>query len=243
MLSNKATGLPTSSTLDDAQHSLPATPKRPKDLSAIFDFLSPSANSQLSPRSSNRSPSTPGKARKMLSQSRTESSIDDSPSRKNESLRKTQSFAVSSTTTSSTSHKSQISPLKRNASQMSESGSHSQSESQSEIRRAMSVKVGKTYAGASRSFLVSIPTTSIASQLGEEGILGGSQNEDDFGSYRASYTELRKRYGIDNSEVRLFSRFFFIYNPILYYRTILTQTEKMTDVWMKVSHCITRFHP
>ena len=65
------------------------------------------------------------------------------------------------------------------------------------------MKVGKTYAGASRSFLVSIPTASLTSQLGEDGSLGGSQNEDDLGSYRASYTELRKRYGIDNSEVSL----------------------------------------
>lgn len=181
---------------NESQQVLPATPKRPKDLSAIFDAISPSTSSR-----NPSNPSTPGKAKKMLSRSRTESSIDDSPSRKNELFQKSQSFTVAPTATASSSNLAgpSVSPLKRSASQTG--GSQSQSESQPEIRRSAAARASRTYAGASRSFLVQIPTTALNSQPGQDGMIGGSQNDEDIGEYRASYAELRKRYGIDNSEV------------------------------------------
>ena len=63
----------------------------------------------------------------------------------------------------------------------------------------------RTYAGKSRSFLVALPPSQAASmgmdatQLdGDQGLLADSQ-EDDF-EIRESYTELRQRWGIDESE-------------------------------------------
>lgn len=63
------------------------------------------------------------------------------------------------------------------------------------------MKVGRTYAGASRSFLVSMTANSLG-QIGQGTPLDESQNDDEIGSYKPTYTELRKRYGIDNSSVR-----------------------------------------
>lgn len=63
----------------------------------------------------------------------------------------------------------------------------------------------RTYAGKSRSFLVALPTSNVPG--GEPGtadastqLLDGASQEDDVDAVRESYTDLRIRWGVDNSE-------------------------------------------
>lgn len=58
----------------------------------------------------------------------------------------------------------------------------------------------RTYAGKSRSFLVALPNPTLSlSQDGSQPELNESQ-EDDLETTRESYTDLRLRWGVDNSE-------------------------------------------
>lgn len=77
------------------------------------------------------------------------------------------------------------------------------------IRPLIAASSVRTYAGKSRSFLVAFPNSSAAvgsqnlggpsSQHLDDEILAASQ-EDDIDTIRESYTDLRLRWGVDNSE-------------------------------------------
>lgn len=145
------------------------SPKRQKldssaarELSHIFDAaLAPSA------------PSTPTKlAKRMLGRSKTESSLDASP---------TSSKNLSDRTSSLPSF---VSPTKTSSAPLS-SPSASLAEQQSSPQRP-TLTNKRTYAGKSRSFLMAMPADN-------------SLPEDDFNS-RESYAALRSRWGVDNSE-------------------------------------------
>ena len=133
----------------------------------------------------------------MLSRAKTDSSVEKSPTRDPTTIAKSKSLMARTN--------SQAEELFDNASpsRKQTSGSFSRttslSESQSQGREFGGAGPRRTYAGASRSFLVSIPTTSVGSD-GNVNLLADTK-DDAMESYRASYTELRKRYGIDNSEV------------------------------------------
>ena len=74
------------------------------------------------------------------------------------------------------------------------------------VRPSLASSKVRTYAGASRSFLVTLPNPNVApgsqdvliSQSGNDP-LGGSQ-EDDLDNIRESYTDLRKRWGLESEE-------------------------------------------
>ncbi|KAK7437383.1 hypothetical protein VKT23_018628 [Stygiomarasmius scandens] len=125
--------------------------KLARDLSHIFDEATPASV-----------PSTPTKlAKRMLGRSKTDSSIETSPSRS--ALDKTQSMPSIQSPSSSPSRPPPA-PLTRTVSNK------------------------RTYAGKSRTFLVSLPVG--ASLMQDE--------EDDFLN-RESYSSLRSRWGVDNS--------------------------------------------
>jgi len=126
--------------------------KLARDLSHIFDEATSASV-----------PSTPTKlAKRMLGRSKTDSSIETSPSRS--ALDKTQSMPSIQSPSSSPSRPPPA-PLTRTVSNK------------------------RTYAGKSRTFLVSLPVGS-ASLMQDE--------EDDFLN-RESYSSLRSRWGVDNS--------------------------------------------
>ncbi|KAL5521823.1 hypothetical protein ACEPAF_2571 [Sanghuangporus sanghuang] len=180
-------------------NSNPTTPKKPKDLSHIFETASPHR-----PHSSgDHVQTTPGKSgisKKMLSRSKTESSIDSSPPKVLLNLTpKAHSFVIprephisqSGNAPPSNSPKKQLS---RNPSlnSISSSAQHSQREPTASTR---------TYAGRSRSFLVALPAASVLDRKGESSMKQENQlDEDDRDYLRDSYAELRKRYGVDDSE-------------------------------------------
>ncbi|KAL5477004.1 hypothetical protein ACEPAI_3191 [Sanghuangporus weigelae] len=187
------------SPLNASANSNPTTPKKPKDLSRIFETASPHR-----PHSSeDHVQTTPGKSgitKKMLSRSKTESSIESSPPKVLFDLTpKAQSFVIprephisqSENASPSNSPKKQLS---RNSSlnSISSGAQHSQREATTSTR---------TYAGRSRSFLVALPAASVLARKGESSVKQENQlDEDDENYLRDSYAELRKRYGVDNSE-------------------------------------------
>ncbi|KAF7309503.1 hypothetical protein MIND_00321100 [Mycena indigotica] len=138
------------------QHDIPQ--RAPRDLTHIFDSLTPSATASTSP----------GKlAKRMLSRSRTESSIASGSGSSLDSIARAPSLA--SPSSQPAEPKTKQSPIPRTKS------------------------AGRTYAGASRSFLVPIPINPAAlGQLQED-------LDDEFAS-RESYTSLRTRWGVDQSE-------------------------------------------
>ncbi|KAJ7230673.1 hypothetical protein GGX14DRAFT_411745 [Mycena pura] len=148
-----------------AQHHLP-----PRDLSQIFEVVNTSSNPSTSPTKL---------AKRMLSRSRTESSIASGSG--TGSSYSSISSVITRTTSLPTAQEGRGLPAKP----------QSPEAKQCPIPR---VKIsGRTYAGASRSFLVPIPVNSGSlEQLQEE-------LDDEFAS-RESYTSLRTRWGVDESE-------------------------------------------
>ncbi|KAJ6581017.1 hypothetical protein B0H19DRAFT_1369458 [Mycena capillaripes] len=157
----------------DVEEDPPPRPRTPRDLSQIFEAVTPPTHTSPSP----------GKlAKRMLSRSRTESSIASG--------------------SGSGSKNSSISNISRTPSLPSafQPSNHTQSpgtklpnpeSKQSPIPRVKTT--GRTYAGNSRSFLVPIPVNPASlEQLQEE-------LDDEFAS-RESYTSLRTRWGVDESE-------------------------------------------
>ncbi|KAK0214959.1 hypothetical protein IW262DRAFT_1321414 [Armillaria fumosa] len=141
----------------------PPTPSKiPRDLSQIFELASPAASSSGSP----------GKlAKRMLGRSKTESSIDST----DRSGSSTPSLARRTPSLPSV-----LSPPKPLPTLFPDPPPPQ--------HRAL---VRRTYAGKSRSFLVSLPVNAAASGLGLE--------DDDFLN-RESYSSLRSRWGVDTSE-------------------------------------------
>ncbi|KAJ7623628.1 hypothetical protein FB45DRAFT_926274 [Roridomyces roridus] len=136
-----------------------------RDLSQIFDQLSPSPSPTKSPAKLKE---------RMLSRSRTESSFASGSGSKSSS---TSSIGALSRTTS--------------LSQLPASPGSRPEAKPSPVPRPK--PVGRTYAGPSRSFLVPIPvSTATMGQLHEE-------LDDEFAA-RESYTSIRRRWGVDNSE-------------------------------------------
>ncbi|KAF5351351.1 hypothetical protein D9758_007978 [Tetrapyrgos nigripes] len=145
----------------------PSPRKLVRDLSQIFD----EATSSIS------APSTPTKlARRMLGRSKTESAIDKSPS-SDQLLQATSSLP--SLPASPSKPKSPPPPQL--------------SQEPKPLTRTVSNK--RTYAGKSRTFLVSLPIDGNLASL-EQSI---QEEEDDFLN-RESYSSLRTRWGVDNSE-------------------------------------------
>ncbi|KAJ6607027.1 hypothetical protein B0H10DRAFT_2073512 [Mycena sp. CBHHK59/15] len=137
--------------------------KTPRDLSQIFEAVTPSSPSSTSP----------GKlVKRMLSRSRTESSIasgSKSPSKSSFSRTPSLPNAVQPTDQPPSPEAPQTPHPRPN------------------------ITVGRTYAGNSRSFLVPIPVNpGSLEQLQEE-------LDDEFAA-RESYTSLRTRWGVDDSE-------------------------------------------
>lgn len=153
---------------DAAQHHLP-----PRDLSQIFEVVNTSSKPSASPTKL---------AKRMLSRSRTESSIASGSG--TGSSYSSISSVITRTTSLPTAQEGRgplSSPVKP----------QSPKAKQSPIPRPNIS--GRTYAGASRSFLVPIPVNpGSLEQLQEE-------LDDEFAS-RESYTSLRTRWGVDESE-------------------------------------------
>ena len=149
----------------------PGKPTKPaRDFSTIFDSIVPSSTP----------PPSPSKlAKRMLARSRTESSIGTQESTQNNSLDRTPSLPnlPSSPSSRSDTHTQLstviISPLVPN----------------------FKSNATKTYAGSFRSFLVPLPVAN-SSNLVSQGI---ESRDDEFDS-RESYSSLRSRWGVDNSE-------------------------------------------
>ncbi|KAJ7614663.1 hypothetical protein DFH06DRAFT_129562 [Mycena polygramma] len=157
----------------DVEEDPPPRPRTPRDLSQIFEAITPP--SQNAP--------SPGKlAKRMLSRSRTESSIasGSGTGSKNSSM---------SSVSRTPSLPSAFQPP--NPPQSPGTNPPNPEAKQSPVPRAKNV--GRTYAGNSRSFLVPIPVhPGSLEQLQEE-------LDDEFASTE-SYTSLRARWGVDDSE-------------------------------------------
>ena len=152
------------------------SPRKPtklaSDLSTIFDSIVPSS----------APPPSPSKlAKRMLARSKTESSIGGQTSTNDNSLDRTPSLPnlpspsrhSDTNTTSSQLPTAVIPPLIPN----------------------FKSNTTKTYAGSFRSFLVPLPGASSSNLVAQ----GMKSREDEFDS-RESYSSLRSRWGVDNSE-------------------------------------------
>ncbi|THH17311.1 hypothetical protein EW146_g3475 [Bondarzewia mesenterica] len=176
------------------------TPKSPaKDLSKLFKFDSIKAGPSRSPPK----PKLPI-AKRMLSRSRTESSLDSFLSKRNDSI-----ISISSSGSprrlgsSRTGTFIDIADAGTSQSPSSPNGSAMPINPATDVEpqmRPAAVPLPqpqiRTYAGKSRSFLVPLPA---------EGAPGPPQDNDDLGieEMRESYTDLRLRWGVDNSEDEL----------------------------------------
>ena len=149
----------------------PGKPTKPaRDFSTIFDSLVPSSTP----------PPSPSKlAKRMLARSKTESSISNQESTHDNSLERTPSLPNLPSSPSS------------------RSDTHTQASTAIIPPLALNFKSNttKTYAGSFRSFLVPLPVAS-TSNLDSQGI---ETRDDEFDS-RESYSSLRSRWGVDNSE-------------------------------------------
>ncbi|KAH8110316.1 hypothetical protein DFH11DRAFT_799969 [Phellopilus nigrolimitatus] len=188
-------------TPSDVLPSLLTTPtKKPRDLSDIFEAVSPQRKARGQQQRDIGSPRSTGVAKRMLSRSRTESSIESSPSRSLHQLTpKSQSFADVPRAGPSSRRDNPFTDVidQQHISARDVSGSPSASGSQ-QLREQTST--GRTYAGKSRSFLVALPMASLASRLSEPGMKQNPLDEGDEEYLRDSYAELRSRWGVDNSE-------------------------------------------
>ncbi|KLO12956.1 hypothetical protein SCHPADRAFT_940828 [Schizopora paradoxa] len=162
------------------QNSVTSSPSKvPQNLSNLFDTV---FSSSPNPSVSSSPSRSPGKTSRMLGRSKTDSSIESSPSKASSFGTRSQSFA-----TSTKSARSQ--PQSQELLAATSTNDHDDTP-----RRANAS--GRTYAGQSRSFLVAVPVSSLPNHLGEQ-VAEFAANDEEF---RDSYSDLRKRWGIDNSE-------------------------------------------
>lgn len=201
--------LPSSPSMDSVDLFTPQKPA--KDLSSLFDFSQNQSPSKSASKTmigdgggmGGTTGSGSGVAKRMLSRSRTESSFD-SPSRSQGSSRSVTS--LSSHSHSSFAPKNYTTPSSR-------------SPSPSKIlapppppvpipipstSTSTTTTHARTYAGKSRSFLISLPASSFPSGPGlpvegDPDPLAQVQTQED-SETRESYTDLRTRWGVDNSE-------------------------------------------
>ncbi|KAH7921560.1 hypothetical protein BV22DRAFT_1198121 [Leucogyrophana mollusca] len=152
----------------------PHTPsKAARDLSALFDTAS---GSRLQPSTP---PKSSGVVRRMLSRSRTESSIDRrTPSPRPSPRRQPSSAALPAAVEKSASLDS-LPPSPSKAPQ---------------IRHA------RTYAGTSRSFLIALPAPPALPSASKDIFATNQDQSQEDMEMRESYTDLRTRWGVDNSE-------------------------------------------
>ncbi|KAF7973917.1 hypothetical protein HWV62_13968 [Athelia sp. TMB] len=159
--------------------STPSTPTKPaKDLSRIFDIGSATKGLNTVTHSGSGS----GLAKRMLSRSRTESSLE------------------SMTASPAALKAPHLESLKNVDPPARRSPSRSPSPTTVVPMPAMPVTRTRTYAGKSRSFLIPIPTSQIPA-LSQSGLnIETEEDSHDEFEIRESYTDLRTRWGVDNSE-------------------------------------------
>ncbi|KAA1473034.1 hypothetical protein DENSPDRAFT_839449 [Dentipellis sp. KUC8613] len=185
---------------------LPAEPHRtvtpntpPKDLSSLFNFAS-SSKTAVDDAGIPRTPSKNPKpriplAKRMLARSRTEASLDEFTDSQEPSAGAGKSFnsIISISSTRSLSHAHPITTA-HSQDALDAVATQTQTFPDSPPQRpppAGSNANIRTYAGRSRSFLVPLGA----------GLDGDAADSDDLGlEVRESYTDLRTRWGVDNSE-------------------------------------------
>jgi hypothetical protein len=182
---SRSTSLPT---LSRELTGSPSTPKKPaRDLSQLFN---------MSPSSRNSTPKTAGIAKRMLHRSNTDTStttpsgrLSSLSSRRNQNTTMPDAPEVSATDPFTT-------PTKKSTSADSDA-----SPSLGTGHHTPVTPHTYTYAGKSRSFLIAVPTSKLGA-LRENGLPHEDFGEDcgDEFDMRESYTDLRTRWGVDNSE-------------------------------------------
>lgn len=174
----------------------PLTPKKPaRDLSGLFDFTpSKSVTKSTGKHGDKSATSGSGIAKRMLSRSRTESSFESGSQSQSQSLASlSSSLSQASLAAKGDAGTSRSpSPFKQTPSLPPPSATVS--------LPAPSTAHTRTYAGKSRSFLISLPASSIADPSGANIGLGVEDPIAEESEARESYTDLRTRWGIDNSE-------------------------------------------
>lgn len=154
-------------------------------MSDIFDSVSPQRKTAATPSAVKSTSMT----KRMLGRSKTDSSINSSPVKIGDSNSRSKSFVDFGVREFTSS------PSRPSVESQDSSAGHSQS-----AKTVLSS--GRTYAGASRSFLVALPAAAVMSRLGRplgrQDSLGEEEDE-----MRDSYADLRRRLGVDNSEVCL----------------------------------------
>ncbi|KII91108.1 hypothetical protein PLICRDRAFT_122892 [Plicaturopsis crispa FD-325 SS-3] len=185
--------LPTGSALDEAHLSTPT--KAAKNLSTLFDFSSPPhlLGATVSPGKAGG-----GLAKRMLSKSRTEPSLESgsasgSFSSSSSSLSRKQP-AIGNPSTAQGLAKSGGTPT---GSSFGDNVSPSHSPSQHQLPVTANTR---TYAGKSRSFLVALPASNVPSVADPLSILNPTDEDQEEMELRESYADLRHRWGVDNSE-------------------------------------------
>ncbi|TFK39748.1 hypothetical protein BDQ12DRAFT_734486 [Crucibulum laeve] len=151
-------------------------PKLTRDLSGIFESITPTLSPLASPTKL---------AKRMLARSKTESSIDVQ-STSDSFGRRTPSLPNMPPSPCRTPTKTSLASPSR--------------DSQASMPPPVplpTTSTTRTYAGKSRSFLVSVPASSLSSNS-LLSLQGAEEEEDEFS--RESYTALRYRWGVDNSE-------------------------------------------
>ena len=165
----------------------PSQEKTIKDLSSLFDFSQPYTLARTKPSSQSG-----GVAKRMLRRSKTDTSVNlTSPDDQVPSTpRKSTSIKMEGTIDSDY-------PRTRVGSTPSTPSKTASFEDTTLIRPPVAGASSnvRTYGGKSRSFLVSLGPA--GDPIGDD--LLGNNGEDDF-TIRASYNELRERWGVDNSE-------------------------------------------
>lgn len=180
---------------------LATTQTKQSSNSRQFSQLLEGALPSVPPTSSSSSSSSKKLAKRMLARSKTDTSVSErweptEPSMM-ERTPSLPSLPYRSTTRNSTP------PLQSPAEDETQ---HEHDSQETHVSSFLRPKATRTYAGASRSFLIALPRTSSASQallasagsnIAEEADFGITEEEEEL---RESYADLRSRWGVDNSE-------------------------------------------
>jgi len=148
-------------------------PKTVRDLSGIFDSISPSMSPAVTPTKLSK---------RMLGRSRTESSMESHSSPREHHMDRTSSLPNLASSPSMSTEPPVLASRQNGPPSLSSTASMQ--------------ATTRTYAGKYRSFLVAIPASSSSSSTA---IAQGLSNDEDL-DVRESYSSLRTRWGVDNSE-------------------------------------------
>lgn len=168
-------------------------PKPARDLSELFDLTpSKSVTKSFGKHAGKSATLGSGIAKRMLSRSHTESSFESgsqnqSPSHTSQSSSLSQAFLAAKQSAGASRSPS---PFK----------SFPQPSTSASAPLPASSSSTRTYAGKSRSFLISLPASTIAGPSGAHLGLGIENPLAEESEGRESYSDLRNRWGIDNSE-------------------------------------------